>query len=153
MGKSTWQSITRTAGDVARSKTRPFAAAVPDTALKCSYFAPIRWHSRRAFKSAFFTNQEIYRRATLLFNQHPRLDYIVELGVSCYLLEPSTANQMSILEEVNREAYLTEAVDDLNRRFGNYTVTFAVSAGAKDQIKQKIPFGSTRYFELLVQQA
>lgn len=111
------------------------------------------WHSRKAFKSTFFTNAEIYRRATLLFNQHPRLDYIVEIGVSCYLLETSNANQMSILEEVNKEVWLTEAMDDINQRFGNYTVTFASSAGAKDKIKQKIPFGSTRYFELLVQQA
>lgn len=111
------------------------------------------WHSRKAFKSPFFTNQEIYRRATLLFNQHPRLDYVVMLAVSCYLLEPSTANQMSILEEVNKEVELSEAVDEVNRRFGNYTITFASSAGSKDSIKQKIPFGSTRYFELLVQQA
>jgi len=111
------------------------------------------WHSRKAFKSPFYTNAEIYRRATLLFNQHPNLDYIVELGVSCYLLEPSTANQLSILEEINRELWLTEAVDDINRRYGNYTVTFASSVDAKGKIKQKIPFGSTRYFELLVQQS
>lgn len=111
------------------------------------------WHSRKAFKSSFFTNQEIYRRATLLFNQHPRLDYVTMLSVNCYLLEPSTANQMSILEEVNKETWLTEAVDEVNRRFGNYTITFASSADSKDSIKQKIPFGSTRYFELLVQQS
>jgi DNA polymerase-4 len=107
------------------------------------------WHSRKAFKSSFYTTPEIFRRATLLFNQHPRLDNIVMLSVNCYLLEPSLANQMSILDEVNKEAWLTEAVDDLNRRYGNYTVTFANSLGANQQIKQKIPFGSTRYFELL----
>jgi len=111
------------------------------------------WHNRKAFKSVFFTNAEIYRRATLLFNQHPRLDYVIELGVSCYLLEPSNANQMSLLEEVSREIWLTEAVDDINRRFGNYTVTFAISADSVSKIKQKIPFGSTRYFELLIQEA
>lgn len=111
------------------------------------------WHSRKAFKSTFFSNGEIYRRATLLFNQHPRLDYVVELGISCYLLETSNANQISILEEVNREIRLTEALDDINRRYGNYAVTSAGSASAKGQIKQKIPFGSTRYFELLIQEA
>jgi DNA polymerase IV len=69
------------------------------------------------------------------------------------LLEPSTANQMSILEEVNKEMFLTEAVDELNERYGNYTITFANSLGANQQIKQKIPFGSTRYFELLCNRA
>jgi len=111
------------------------------------------WSSRKAFKSSFFSNSEIYRRATLLFNQHPRLDYVVELGVTAYLLEPSGTNQVSILEDVNKEVWLTEAVDEINQRFGNYTVTFASSADAKGKIKQKIPFGSTRYFELLIQEA
>lgn len=111
------------------------------------------WHNRKAFKSTFFTNAEIYRRATLLFNQHPRLDYIVELSVSCYLLEPSNINQISILEEVNKDIWLTEAVDEVNRRYGNHTITFAVTADARQKIKQKIPFGSTRYFELLIQES
>jgi len=111
------------------------------------------WHSRKAFRSTFYTTPEIFRRALLLFNQHPRHDHIVMLSVSCYLLEPSTANQMSILEEVNKERLLTEAVDELNRLYGNYTVTFANSLGADKQIKQKIPFGTTRYFELLCNRA
>jgi DNA polymerase-4 len=111
------------------------------------------WHSRKAFKSSFYTTPEIFRRALLLFNQHPRHDYIVMISVSCYLLEPANSNQLSILEEVNKEAYLTEAIDEINDRYGNYTVTFANSLGANKQIKQKIPFGSTRYFELLCNRA
>lgn len=111
------------------------------------------WHSRRAFKSSFYTTPEIFRRVLLLFNQHPRHGHIVMLSVSCYLLAPSTANQMSILDEVNKEAYLTEAVDEINDRYGNYTVTFASSLGASQQVKQKIPFGTTRYFELLCNRA
>jgi DNA polymerase-4 len=111
------------------------------------------WHSRKAFKGSFYTTPEIFRRALLLFNQHPRHDHIVMLSISCYLLEPSNANQMSILEEINKEAYLTEAIDEINDRYGNYTVTFANSLGADKQIKQKIPFGSTRYFELLCNRA
>lgn len=111
------------------------------------------WHSRKAFKSTFYTTPEIFRRALLLFNQHPRHDHIVMLSVSCYLLEPTTSSQMSILEEVNKEAYLSEAIDEINDRYGNYTVTFANSLGADKQIKQKIPFGSTRYFELLCNRA
>jgi hypothetical protein len=75
------------------------------------------------------------------------------ISVSCYLLEPALTNQMSILEEVNKEVWLSEAMDELNQRYGNYTVTFANSLGADKQIKQKIPFGSTKYFELLCNRA
>ena len=111
------------------------------------------WYERKAFKSSFYSSNEIYRRATLLFNRRPRDDYEREIGITCYLLEPSIQNQVSLLEEVNREAWLTTAVDRINERFGNYTVTFASSLPAKGLVKQKIPFGSTRYFELLCEQA
>jgi DNA polymerase-4 len=56
--------------------------------LYIQYKSGDAWHSRQAFKSSFYTTPEIFRRALLLFNQHPRHDYIVMLSVSCYLLEP-----------------------------------------------------------------
>jgi DNA polymerase-4 len=111
------------------------------------------WYERRKFKSAFFSNQEVYRRATLLFNNRPLDSYPREIGISCYGLEPSNMNQVSLLEEVNREVWLTEAVDRINNEFGEFTITMASSLSAKGVVKQKIPFGSTRYFELLCNRA
>lgn len=107
------------------------------------------WYERRLFKTAAFTDAEIYRRATLLFNRRPVDDWVRMMAVSCYRLEPSSANQMSLLEEVNKEVWLTEAIDTINSQYGDFTVTYASSLSAKGRIKQKIPFGSTRYFELL----
>ncbi len=111
------------------------------------------WYERRMFKSTFFTNAEVHRRATLLFNRRPRGDWVRMIAVSCYALEPSNINQMSILDEINREVWLTQAVDQINSQFGEFTVTYASSLKAKDIVRQKIPFGSTRYFELLLNRA
>jgi DNA polymerase IV len=41
--------------------------------LHIQYKTGDAWHSRKAFKSSFYTTPEIFRRALLLFNQHPRL--------------------------------------------------------------------------------
>lgn len=111
------------------------------------------WYDRKMFKSTFYSNQEVLRRALLLFNNRPHEDYEREIGVSCYGLEPSNMNQVSMLEEVNREAWLTQAIDTINGQFGEFTITFATSLSAKTIVKQKIPFGTTRYFELLCNQA
>src|SRR3989344_2735097 len=121
------------------------------------------WYESRMFKSTFFSNAEVYRRATLLFNRRPHLrqgfggqargDWVRMIAVSCYALEPSNMNQVSLLDEVNREVWLTQAVDEINSQFGEFTVTYASSLAAKDVVKQKIPFGSTRYFELLLNRA
>lgn len=107
------------------------------------------WYERRMFKTTFYTNAEVYRRAMLLFNRRPRDSYVQEIGISCYALEPSGSNQISLLEEVNREAWLTEAVDRVNETYGEFTLTFASSYPSRPVVKQKIPFGTTRYFELL----
>ncbi len=120
------------------------------------------WYERRMFKSTFFSNAEVYRRATLLFNRRPvpdgsgrrpHGDWVRMIAVSCYALEPSNMSQVSLLDEVNREVWLTQAVDEINSQFGEFTVTYASSLAAKDVVKQKIPFGSTRYFELLLNRA
>ena len=111
------------------------------------------WYERRMFKSTFFSNAEVHRRATLLFNRRPRGDFVRMMAVSCYALEPSNMNQVSMLDELNKEVWLTQAMDEINNQFGEFTVTYASSLTAKSVVKQKIPFGSTRYFELLLNRA
>ncbi len=111
------------------------------------------WHERKAFNSAFYSNAEICRRATLLFNRRPRDAIVRELGITCYLLDASARAQTNLLEEVNKQERLTDTIDSINTRYGEYTVMFAVSAPAKGQVKTKVPFGSTRYFDMLLSQA
>jgi DNA polymerase-4 len=111
------------------------------------------WYERKIFKTAVYGDTEVYRRALLLFNHRPRDAWVRMMSVSCYKLEPSNTSQLSLLEEVNREAWLTEAIDTINNQYGEFTVTYASSLSAKGRIKQKIPFGSTRYFELLCNRA
>lgn len=111
------------------------------------------WYERRLFKTPVYTGADVYRRMLLLFNNRPHYDWIRMISVSCYKLEPSNTSQLSLLEEVNKELWLTEAIDTINSQYGEFTVTYASSLASKRLIKQKIPFGSTRYFELLCSRA
>jgi hypothetical protein len=95
------------------------------------------------------TSADVCRRAMLLFEHRPRGDWVRMMSLSCYKLEPSNTDQLSILEDINRETWLSEAMDTINHQYGEFTITYASSLAAKGQIKQKIPFGSTRYFDLL----
>ena len=112
-----------------------------------------RWHERRAYKQPFSTNTDIYERALKLFNQRPRHAYEKMIAVSCYLVEASNRHQLSLFEAINRQNRLSDTVDRINHEHGEFTVTFANSLRSKDVVKQKIPFGSTRYFELLCSRA
>lgn len=109
--------------------------------------------ARKMFRSTFYTDQEVYHRALLLFNQRPRHMVVSQIGITCYQLTPSARSQVSLLEDVNRAEWLTTAIDDVNERYGSFTLSYGTAFTGKNIVKQKIPFGSTQYFELLLGRA
>jgi DNA polymerase-4 len=121
--------------------------------LYLSYANGDVWYERKMFKTPASSGADVYRRALLLFNHRPRYDWVRMMAVSCYKLEPSDSNQISLLEEISKETWLSEAIDTINSQYGEFTITYASSLAAKGLIKQKIPFGTTRYFELLCNRA
>jgi hypothetical protein len=78
---------------------------------------------------------------------------IREIGVSCYSLSPSRYNQPSLFDLINKERWLGEAADNINDKYGEFTIHSADTLTVKDIVKQKIPFGGTKYFELLCRKA
>ena len=110
------------------------------------------WHSKRMYKTSFYTNQEIYRRAMEQFNQRPH-GIVKTIGIYCYMLAPSMQSQMSLFEDVSKKEWLTKSVDEINDFYGIFTVYSAGSLEGKKIIKQKIPFGGTEYFELLLKKS
>ena len=103
------------------------------------------------FKTFFYTDKDIYQRALYLFNQRPKELTMTAMGVTCYMLRPSLRNQISLFDEINRSERLTSTLDDISHRYGNFTVGSADIIQGDKIVKQKIPFGSTKYFELLLQ--
>ncbi len=108
---------------------------------------------RKMYKSTFYTNSDIYQRALYLFRQRPEHLIVASMGITCYELTPSTRNQPSLFDEINKEEWLTQAVDEINERYGNFSIYSANALEGKRVIKQKIPFGGTDYFELLLKRA
>jgi len=107
------------------------------------------YRNKRMFKSTFFTNQEVYRRAMELFNMRPK-GTATTMGVYCYGLESSKSSQLGLFEDVSKLGDLTKAMDEINDRYGMFTLHLAGTMEGKQVIKQKIPFGGTEYFELLL---
>jgi len=102
------------------------------------------WHRRHMAPLPFYSNQAIYAQAALLFVEAP--EDIKEIGVSCYQLEDDTDKQLSLFgDELARVQRVTAAIDAINQRFGDGTLHSADTLGTERHVKQKIPFGSTRY--------
>lgn len=102
------------------------------------------WHARRMCEMPFFSNQAIYSLASQLFANAP--PSIREIGVSCYELSDDVDPQLSLFgDKIASEKQLVNAIDELNSRYGDRTIHAADTLGTGMYVKQKIPFGSTRY--------
>jgi DNA polymerase-4 len=102
------------------------------------------WHARRMAALPFFSNSAIYAQASILFANAP--SGIKEIGVTCYELSDDMSDQLSLFgDTLAREQHVTEAIDAINKRFGERTIHALDTLGTGIYVKQKIPFGSTRY--------
>lgn len=101
------------------------------------------WHTCHKFAMPFFTDQAIWQAARWLFVKAP--DDIREIGVTCYGIEHSTNNQLSIFQDsIAQEESIQNAIDKINNRFGARTIHVAETLPTR-MVKTKVPFGSTRY--------
>lgn len=55
-----------------------------------------------------------------------------------------------MFEDISKIGDLTKAMDEINEFYGKMTLHMATTLEGKKIIKQKIPFGGTEYFELLL---
>lgn len=102
------------------------------------------WHSSTLSQLPFFSDQTIYLLARRLFDKAP--DNMREIGIHCYELEPLGDDQLSIFQDqIVRERQVTVAIDAINHRYGERTIHSAHTLGSGRHVKQKIPFGGTRY--------
>jgi DNA polymerase-4 len=111
------------------------------------------WRERHMSRQAFYSNQDIWLQVSRLFDQRPKHMRVRMIGLYLYELTPSSRSQLSLLDNVAKADYLTRAMDEINDFYGSFTIFSADTLTGKANVKQKIPFGGTEYFELLLKRA
>ncbi|HEY1085706.1 MAG TPA: hypothetical protein VGE34_03185 [Candidatus Saccharimonadales bacterium] len=102
------------------------------------------WHARHMASVPFSSNQAIYEQARHLFMSAPV--FVKEIGVTCYELSEPNDEQLSIFgDELARDEAVTHTIDTINKRYGSRTIYSADTLSTNHIVKQKVPFGSTRY--------
>lgn len=111
------------------------------------------WSDKKKFKTSFYANQDIWERVSRLFDHRPKHMVVRTMGLYVYGIEPSKRSQLGLFEDVEKKDYLTKATDEINDFYGSFTVHSADTLEGTKHVKQKIPFGGTEYFELLLKRA
>lgn len=105
---------------------------------------------KKTYKTSVYTNEDVWLRVSRLFDKRPKHMRVRVMGVYLYRLTPSARSQLSMFEHAVKAAHLTQAVDEINDFYGAFTVHAADSLAGTKHIRQKIPFGGTEYFNLLL---
>lgn len=105
---------------------------------------------KQTYKVPCYTNEVIWERVVKLFEARPKHMAVRTMGVYLYHLEPSRRSQLDLFGNELRGRQLTDAVDEINDFYGTFTVYSADTLTGTRNIKQKIPFGGTEYFDLLL---
>jgi DNA polymerase-4 len=111
--------------------------------VRC-YSAP-SWKGHELAPLPFYSDAAIWALARRIFMAAPAKG-IKMISITCYHLEDGVSNQLSLFgDELAREQTIAGAIDAINARWGERTVHSADTLGTGIYVKQKIPFGSTRY--------
>ncbi|GEM_PF-56849 len=111
------------------------------------------WKDKQMLHTTIYTNQDIWLQVSRLFDRRPGHMVVRIMGLYLYELTPSTRSQLSMFDDVEKADYLTKAMDEINDFYGSFTVYSADTLTGTRHVKQKIPFGGTEYFELLLKRA
>ncbi len=108
------------------------------------------WAARHLAVEPFSSTEEIYEKVKALFVNAPASADIRIIGVTCYHLSELGSRQPRIWDiPFDHKEQLSQTIDTINSRYGSHSIQIADTLGLEKIMKQKIPFGSTRYFEML----
>lgn len=108
------------------------------------------YHRKFLSPSPFDSNQAIWQIVQPLFQGRPS-GRIICLGLYVYNFVKPNPAQLSLVSDINRASNLIRAIDQINQTYGTATIHSAHSTTGAQQIHQKVPFGGTNYFDLLIE--
>lgn len=105
---------------------------------------------KKMYKTSAFSNQDTWLRVSKLFAKRPKHMVVRTMGLYLYRLTPSARSQLDMFGDIAKAKHLTEAIDEVNDFYGMFTLHAADSLTGIKHVRQKIPFGGTQYFDLLL---
>jgi DNA polymerase-4 len=123
----------------------------PDSGSQKAWGGPRGWHERRMYRVPAHRADQLYGRALDLYG-HARKAWpdrvVSSLAMTAYQLEKVRADQPYLWEgEDARQDRLEEVMNTVNDRYGELRLVPAAVMKSKNPMKDKIPFGTTRYFD------
>ncbi len=103
------------------------------------------WGKSKRTKNTLYSTQEIYLAAQRLLCQVEIPARLTHIHIAVFDVMPATPIQMGLFDGTRLDTRsLAHAADEINDRYGEFTVIPATMANMQDIIIKRVPFGSVR---------
>jgi len=100
------------------------------------------WHKGKKINRSITSTKNLFEEIMVLFYLHPQTKIVSKISVSCFSLGQMNSPQLSLIdfgEEKNNR--ISSALDKINDRFGEFTMTPAIMMNMRDTVVDRIAFG------------
>jgi DNA polymerase-4 len=105
------------------------------------------WHQGMTLSQPLFDSRDIYKQMYKIFLRSPYSKSVRELAVSCFNLVAVGSVQLELFEDADKKLSLVRALDKINERWGDFTITPALMLEAGETVKDRVAFGGVRELE------
>lgn len=107
------------------------------------------WHKGRTLPEAKFDSRDFFKAAfRLLIEANPQTP-VLNLAVSSFGLTKDSSLQLDFFDDIERKKELILAEDNINEKWGGFTVGSARSFGGAREVLDRIAFGGVKELEEL----
>ena len=105
------------------------------------------WHRGRRLTQPQFDSRDFYKEAFRLLIEAAPASPVLNIAVSCFGLTEADSLQLNFFEDMGEKQNLTRAVDNINERWGGFSIGSARSFGGAKIVMDRIAFGGIRELE------
>lgn len=103
------------------------------------------WGQGKRFPTPVYATRDLYAKAWLVLNRQPAWKPLTHLAVSVYDLRDESPAQLPLFETGDaRTRRLSDAMDAINDKYGEFVITPALMLGMDGTILDRISFGSVQ---------
>ena len=119
--------------------------------LSCFFADGSYWNHGKKLAAPLYANDELYKASLRVLLEAPEKPVRI-LAVSCFRLSEHLYGQESIFAEDCRKERLTQALDTIANRWGDFVVTSARMLSMQQKVLDRIAFGGVKGLEEFIYQ-
>ena len=108
------------------------------------------WHHGSVCHQQLFTSNDIYKHAYKIMVSAPYKKTVANISVSLFDLKKSDFSQLDLFNEISKKINLSNAVDKIKEKWGDFIITPAMMLGTEDKVSDRVAFGNIKELEQFI---